>query len=321
MIAEQSFIAGENERGQRLDCALLARFPSSSRAFCKQSVDWGSVFVNDKPALKGTKLRPGDAVRVIRLKEMSDNRVRPNPNIDVPILFEDDALIAAGKPAGLAVQPLTCEEGGTLMNGLVARFPELAAVGDQPLMAGALHRIDANTSGLVLAARTNAAFADMRAQFAARGVKKVYLALVQGQVAVGGHLANDLAHEPDSAVCRMVDAQTLGGGARAMHAETDYKPIEWLGGYTLLEVTIFTGVTHQIRAQLSLAGMPVVNDTLYGAKPVRGETRHFLHAASATFTHPTRRQPCSIEAPLTEDFEAFLACRRADGGSSGNRDF
>jgi 23S rRNA pseudouridine1911/1915/1917 synthase len=321
MIEEQTFTAEEKERGQRLDCALLGRFPSSSRAFCKQAVDWGGVLVNGKPALKGSKLRLGDTVRVLKLKETNDNRVRPNQNIAVPILFEDDALIAVDKPAGLAVQPLTCEEGGTLMNGLVARYPELAAVGDQPLMAGALHRIDANTSGLVLAARTDAAFADMRAQFAARAVKKVYLALVQGQVALGGHLANDLAHQPDCTVCKMVDAQTLGGGAKAMHAETDYKPVEWLGNYTLLEVTIFTGVTHQIRAQLSLAGMPIVNDTLYGAKPVRGEMRHFLHAASASFTHPTLRQPCSIEAPLTEDFEAFLACRRAESSDGGNRDF
>jgi 23S rRNA pseudouridine1911/1915/1917 synthase len=127
--------------------------------------------------------------------------------VHVDILFEDEALIAVNKPAGLAVHPLTCEEHGTLMNGLVALYPELAALGDRPLMAGALHRIDTDTSGVVLVARTPAAFDGLRAQFAAQTVEKRYLALVEGHVAVGGVLVHDLAHQPGLPYCKMADAR------------------------------------------------------------------------------------------------------------------
>ena len=185
-------------------------------------------------------------------------------------------------------------------------YPELAAVGDQPLMAGALHRIDTGTSGLVLAARTQEAFEKLRAQFVAQTVEKVYLALVEGHVAVPGRLAHELAHHPSLPHCKMVDARSLAAPDRRMRAETLNRPRELAGPYTLLEVTIRTGVTHQIRCQLALGGWPVVNDTLYGARPVEGCGRHFLHALEARFAHPASGQLCRVRAPLTPDFEAFL---------------
>ncbi|MBO7655964.1 MAG: RluA family pseudouridine synthase [Kiritimatiellae bacterium] len=294
------------EAGRRLDQVLPARFPSSTRAFCRQAIAEGAVTLNGHPVPKGMKVRTGMRIRVTALKEAADLRVFPNPHIRPVILFEDDALIGVNKPAGLPVQPLSPDETDTLMNGLVARYPELAAVGDQPLMAGALHRIDTGTSGLVLAARTETAFTRVREQFAARQVTKVYHALVEGQIAVGNRLVNDLAHLPHSAVCKMVDARILSKPDRVMRAETAYRPIAWLGRSTLLEVTIQTGVTHQIRAQLALAGYPIVNDTLYGAKPVAGCGRHFLHAYAIAFEHPTRHQPFRLEAPYTPDFEERL---------------
>lgn len=307
MIQHTTFIVAADESGQRLDSVLLARFASSTRAFCRQAVEGGHVLVNGRPCLKGAKLRPGDTVAVDALKEARDNRVRPDAAVPVRIVFEDAHLIAANKPAGMPVHPLSCEEGGTLMNGLVARYPELAELGDQPLMAGALHRIDTGTSGLVLAARTPEVFANLRAQFEAQAVEKSYLALVEGRVPGPGRLAHELAHHPAFPCCKMVDARSLAAPDRRMRAETAYHPREWLGRYTLLEVTIRTGVTHQIRCQLALGGWPIVNDTLYGASPVEGCTRHFLHASGARLTHPALGQPCRLQAPLTEDFAAFIS--------------
>ena len=176
-------------------------------------------------------------------------------------------------------------------------------------MAGALHRIDTGTSGLVLAARTQAAFDGLRAQFDAQEVEKIYLALVEGHVAVPGRLTHELAHHPALPHCKMVDARSLAAPDRRLRAETAYKPLELVGRCTLLEVTIRTGVTHQIRCQLALGGYPIINDTIYGAKPVEGCTRHFLHAFEVRFKHPAHGQSCCIKAPLTADFESFMnAC-------------
>ena len=306
MIRDTRFDVLASESGQRLDVVLHARYPTANRAFCRQAVESGQVVVNGQLCLKGYKLRAGDAVAVARLKEACDNRVQPDASVQVPVVYEDSCLVAVNKPAGMAVHPLSSEERGTLMNGLVARYPELAEIGDQPLMAGALHRIDTGTSGLVLAARTPEAFEKLRAQFVAQTVEKIYLALVEGHVAVPGRLTHELAHHPSLPHCKMVDARSLAAPDRRMRAETAYRPLGLYGSYTLLEVTIRTGVTHQIRCQLALGGWPVVNDTLYGARPVVGCSRHFLHALEARFMHPAGGQPCRIRAPLTSDFEAFL---------------
>jgi len=313
MLTDLTFTASPQEVGTRLDAALLARCPTSSRAFCRQAIEAGRVYVNGRPGLKGGKLAAMDIVQVQRLKERDDNRVQPDPDVPVDLVFADEALLAFNKPAGIAVQPLSSDERGTLMNGAVARFPELAALGDQPLMAGALHRIDAETSGLVLAARSAQAFDALRAQFAAQTVEKRYLAVVEGHVAVPGRLTHDLAHHPGLAFCRMVDARSLVGAPRRLHAETAYRPLGFIGPNTLLEVTIFTGVTHQIRCQLALGGWPIVNDILYGARPVAGCTRHLLHALAARFTHPVSGRPCCIEAPAPEAFQPISEGQRTRG--------
>ena len=306
MIEEKSFKVEES--GVRLDAALLARFPSSTRAFCRDAVSDGKVLVNGRPARKGDKLRAGDAVEVKELLEANDNRVRPDRSITLVELFADDALLAYDKPADMPVQPLTHSETGTLMNGVVAHHPEVASVGDQPLMAGALHRIDAGTSGLVLVARTQQAFDSMRDQFAAQTVEKTYLAMVEGAVAVGGTLENDLAHTPGLPYCKMGEWRSMRvteaerAKLKPLHAVTKYRPIgrSMLQNQelTLLEVTIFTGVTHQIRAQLALAGMHIVNDRLYGAFAVENEIGHRLHALSAKFRHPVSSTEMELRTQL-----------------------
>ena len=295
------------EGGVRLDAALLCAFPSSTRAFVKDAIERGEVRVNGRSAAKGLKLKGGESVEIRALLEAKDNLVAPAGSCPHAI-FEDDALLAFDKIAGMPVQPLSCRETGTLMNAVVTRYPECRPLGDVPLMAGALHRIDADTSGLVLVARTAAAFDNLRAQFAAQTVKKTYLALVEGAVAVGGTLENELVHDPTLPFCRMIDArhnhltQSQCTRLKPLRAVTQFEPI----GHTtraneertLLKVTIFTGVTHQIRAQLALAGMHIVNDRLYGAFAVENQVGHALHAYSAAFAHPVSGNPVEIQTPL-----------------------
>ena len=290
MIEDADFIVETG--GIRLDAALLSRFPSSTRAFCRTACAEGDVSVNGRPAIKGQKLQGGERIHVRRLAEASDNRVAPNPAVHVRCVFEDAALLAFDKPAAQPVQPLTYRETGTLMNGVVAHWLDVRDVGDQPLMAGALHRIDADTSGLVLVARTPAAFEALRAQFAAQTVKKTYLALVEGSVTLP--------------FCRMIDISRARARVKAapLHAVTQFTPVARTScgneERTLLEVTIYTGVTHQIRAQLALAGMHIVNDRLYGAFAVENQVGHCLHALAASFRHPVSNDEMEIRTPYPD---------------------
>ena len=302
MIEHVSFTA---TGGIRLDAALLMRFPSTTRALVREACAAGDVKVNGRPTEKGRKLKGGETIEIVALPETADNRVQPNRAVAVRPLFEDAALLAFDKPAGIPVQPLSRHEADTLMNGVVARWPEVAAVGDAPFMAGALHRIDADTSGLVLVARTQAAFEAMRAQFAAHTVEKTYLALVEGAVAAGGTLENDLLHDPSLPYCRMIVRKAKDKNEdRAMRAITTFRPLaltrRGMEELTLLEVKIRTGVTHQIRAQLAAAGMHIVNDRLYGAFAVEDMVGHCLHALAAAFVHPVSGTPCRIETPWPE---------------------
>ena len=308
MILNREFV--NEQSGVRLDAVLLGTYPTTTRAFVREAVEGGKVLVNGRRAAKGLKLRGGEQIAVSELLEAEDNLVRPNPAIRPRVVFEDAALLGLDKPAGLPVQPLSCAETTTLMNGVAARYPECIPLGDRPLMAGALHRIDADTSGLVLAARTAEAFEALRAQFTAQTVKKTYLALVEGSVAVGGTLENDLVHDPSLPFCRMIDArhnrlcEAEKRKLRPLHAVTNFKPI----GHTtveneertLLEVTIYTGVTHQIRAQLALAGFHIVNDRLYGAFAVENQTGHGLHAWAAAFRHPVSGDEMEIRTSLPD---------------------
>ena len=296
-----------NEGGVRLDAALLLHFPTSTRAFAREAIESGAILVNGRRAAKGLKLRGGETVEVRELAEACDNVVAPDPSVRLREVFADDALLAYDKPSGMPVQPLKRSELGTLMNGVAARHPECIPLGDRPLLAGAVHRIDADTSGLVLVARTAEAFENLRGQFAAQTVEKTYLALVEGTVAAGGTLENDLVHDPTLPFCRMIDihhnrlTRAQCEGLKPLHAVTNFKPVEFISTeteeQTLLEVTIFTGVTHQIRAQLALAGMHIVNDRLYGAFAVENMTGHCLHALAAKFRHPVSGDPMDLRTP------------------------
>ena len=307
MISNLQFV--NEARDVRLDVAVLLHCPTSTRAFVREAINAGAVAVAARPggelkkAAKGLKLRGGEMILVRALAEAADNLVKPAGDCPAPV-FEDAALLAFDKPAGIPVQPLAHDEVGTLMNAVVTRYPECLPLGDRPLMAGALHRIDAGTSGLVLVARSAAAFSALRAQFSEHRVEKTYLALVEGNVAVGGTLEHELVHDPSLPYCRMVDARHARfalDGRRIMKAITNFRPVAHTTveneERTLLEVKIFTGVTHQIRAQLALAGMHIINDRLYGAFAVEDQVGHCLHALAAKFQHPVSGVDTEIRTP------------------------
>lgn len=273
----------------RLDVFTLQACPSSTRGSVRAAIADGRVLLDGRRALKGAKVGPGSTVEIVELEEACDVRIAPNVSVCPRIVYDDGELLGADKPAGMAVQPLSPRETGALMNGLVAMAPEIAAVGDDPMMAGALHRIDTWTSGLVLASRSDQLWRAMRDLFAARKVRKTYLALVEGRVAKASKVACRLAHDPSRTYCRMVRSDD----ASAMYAETAYRPLRASGRRTLVEAVITTGVTHQIRAQLALDGFPIVGDPIYGRRdPAFGGQA--LHALSVEFVHPTTGRAVTI---------------------------
>lgn len=289
-----------NER-IRLDAYILSQCPTSSRALVRDALARGDITVDGRIALKGAKLKNGSIVSIKELLEEGDNKIQPDSSITPSIIYEDEFLLGIDKPPAIPVHPLSARETGTLLNGVIAKYPHLQLVGDQPLVSGAVHRIDTGTSGLVIVAKDNDTFSKMRQAFAERKVIKKYLALVEGQVLREGKVSCELVHDPTINHCRMIDKTQIKRKAdltklRPMLAETSYKPLTRLKTSTLLEVTILTGVTHQIRSQLSMTGHPIEGDTLYGA---RASTKipkdaFCLHSYSAEFTHPVTKAPLRL---------------------------
>lgn len=290
----------EDVAAGRLDKAVLARAPGSTRALVAACFAAGGVRAGGRTASKSGRPEPGVRIDVSGLAETGDRAVAPEPDAPLAVVWEDASVVAFDKPAGQACHPVRPLERGTLAGAALARYPELAAVGGDPAMPGLLHRLDAGTSGLVLAARTQAAFDAVRAQLTAHAARKVYLALVEGAVDRAGGVSGHLAHA-DSFRGRMrpVSGGALPRGERPMFAETFYRPLRRAGAFTLLEVSIFTGVTHQIRCQLASIGHPVAGDALYGARPLppAAGPGHRLHALAATFVHPATARPLTIRTP------------------------
>jgi 23S rRNA pseudouridine1911/1915/1917 synthase len=292
----------------RLDRFLRERYPGVRAPEIHAALREGRIRRNGRPAAKGDTLRGGDTLEVDGLRETSDWRIAPDSSIPLDVLRESPHWAACAKPAGMPTHPLRPDEKGTLANAMVARWPEIATFGEPPLMGGVLHRLDTDTSGIVLAARDPGSYAALRGQFAERTVVKTYLALVAGVVETSGRLENDLVHAA-ARPCRMTDAARIRTKERPMRAVTEYRPLSRHGGFTLLEVVIRTGVTHQIRCQLSLAGHPLAGDALYGGPVHPGLSRHFLHAVKVAFSDPATGRPVTIEAPLPPELQAVCAKR------------
>src|SRR5216684_3888548 len=303
------------DAGKRLDQFLATRLESVSRARVQEVIAEGKVLVNDAPAKVSLKLRGGERISVLGEAQRAPLKAVAE-EIPLDIVYEDDNLAVINKPAGMMVHAGAgatddARNRGTLVNALLHHLGSLSGVGGE-LRPGIVHRLDKETSGLILVAKNDAAHRKLSAQFAAREVKKKYVALAHGWVKKdSGTLAQSISRDP---VRRMKMTTRLAGGRTAV---THYRVVRRLdtkyGKFTLLDVKIDTGRTHQIRVHLSAIGHPVVGDTTYGApRQARGKnavislSRNFLHAAELEFKHPQTGDVIALKSDLPELLREFL---------------
>jgi 23S rRNA pseudouridine1911/1915/1917 synthase len=287
------------DAGKRLDLFLLEKLPQYSRARLQGWIKRGRVIVNGTLP-KASLLLHGSERITVEPAELTALKATAE-DIPLDILYIDDDVIAVNKPAGMVVHAGAGRTEGTLVNALLHHFEkQLSSVsGDE--RPGIVHRLDKETSGTLLVARTDAAHRNLAEQFAGRTVEKTYIALVHGAVKQEtGRITAKITRDPVRRI-RMTAKRETGRTAL-----TDYRVLRRFEKFTLLEVRIGTGRTHQIRVHLSSIGHPVAGDRLYGA-PASERSRFFLHAQRIRFTSPSTGQPVTVEAPLAPELEDWLA--------------
>src|SRR5579862_5172861 len=315
--------ATADDAGKRLDQFLAGHLPETSRARVQQLISQDLVLVNDSAAKASLRLRGGERVAVLATAQPAPLRAIAE-NIPLDIVYEDDDLAVVSKPAGMMVHAgagATEDQRnrGTLVNALLHHFGQLSSVGGE-LRPGIVHRLDKDTSGLIVVAKSDESHRKLAAHFAGRQIKKKYLALVQGWLKrERGTIDSSISRDR---VRRTRMTTRRAGGREAISHYTVLRKLDSpYGKFSLLEVQIDTGRTHQIRVHLASLGHPVVGDVLYGAHRElhsRDNTeaslslpRNFLHAAALQFSHPKNAEVLSFSAPLPAELEDFL--RRIGG--------
>jgi 23S rRNA pseudouridine1911/1915/1917 synthase len=316
----QEFTASAEEAGQRLDRVVAARYPDLSRTRVQELIDAALILVNGRAAKGSLRLR-GDERVTVEIQRRRPIRAEAEA-IPLDILYEDDDVIAVNKPAGMMVHAGAGNTRGTLVNALLGRGQALSQ-GDDTLRPGIVHRLDKDTSGIILIAKNDAAHAKLGEAFRSRVVKKTYIALVHGLLASEqGRIDLAIGRDPKRRV-RMT-ARRSATLAKAREARTDWRTLARIDTTTLVEVELHTGRTHQIRVHFSALRHPVVGDLLYGAPqqvrvgkitlPPLG--RNFLHAAKLGFAQPRTAAWIALRAPLPQHLRAFLQQLAAATGDS-----
>ena len=316
------FEVGAAGDGQRLDLVASKRLPDISRSEAARWVEAGFVLLDGRVRRPGHRCHAGQRVRIAAPGDGrsplfgapgENDPLSPEP-VPLQVLHEDPWLVVIDKPAGLVVHPGPGHHGGTLANGLIHRYPEIARVGS-PGRPGLVHRLDRGTSGVLVAARTEPARLRLTEAFAERQVEKQYLALVMGRFGEQRRIAEPIGRDPKNGQryrCR---------GRHARQAETEAWPLEELPLSTFVGIRLHTGRTHQARVHLAHSGYPIAGDLMYGpGAPRRGGgqagaalrrlERPALHAAEIAFTHPGTGEPVRFRTPLAEDFERTLTALR-----------
>jgi 23S rRNA pseudouridine1911/1915/1917 synthase len=317
---EETVTLEAESSGERLDVFVARRCPGLSRSLVQRLIREGRVAVGDRPTRAGHRLERGDRV-LVRMPPEEPEQLRPEP-IPLTIVYEDSDLLVVDKPAGLTVHAAAglpasakggpasdegqaCVRRGTLVAALLAYRPELAGVGG-PERPGIVHRLDRDTSGLLVVAKNEAARAALARQWKERQVEKGYLALVHGRLeppqgVIDAPIGRDPRHRQRMAVVEG------GRAARTAYRVRRYLPETPRGRdvYSLVEVTPSTGRTHQIRVHFAALGHPLVGDRVYG-RPSAVLRRQFLHAHRLAFRHPLDGRPLEFESPLPEDLRQAL---------------
>ena len=295
--------------GQRVD-RVVALVAEVSRSTAADLVATGRVLLDGAPPERASQKVTAGSRLLVHVVD-PDRSLVPEPGLDVPLVHTDDTVLVVDKPAGMVVHPGSGVQEGTLVHGLLARFPELAAIGSPEDRPGIVHRLDKGTSGLLMVARTAAARESLTAQLQARSVDREYLALVLGDMESDrGVIDAPLGRSPSNALRRAV--VTSGRPAR-----TTYEVVHRFGAVagrpplTLMRCRLETGRTHQIRAHLEAIGHPVVGDETYRGQHRRpaldpGPGRPFLHAGLLGFDHPVSGQRLRFASPLPADLAAVL---------------
>lgn len=303
-----TFTIGPDDVGVRLDAFLASQIQGWSRARLQRLIETEDVLVNGKPAKASHKLREHDELEV-ELISPATTTFTPEA-IPIEIVHEDDTLVVVNKPAGLVVHPAAGIHSGTLANALAYHFQQLPNGGS--VRPGIVHRLDRDTSGLLVVAKTDAALENLSDQFRARTVYKSYAALVHGRVPTdSGKIEQPLARDPTNRTRMAV----VRGGRGALSL---YRVNRRFNRFTLLNVELKTGRTHQIRVHLAWLKHPVVGDETYGGgrdntildprlrAAIRGLGRHFLHAEKLAFEHPTTGERVLYQSPLPPELSNLL---------------
>jgi 23S rRNA pseudouridine1911/1915/1917 synthase len=302
------YLVPPEHQGQRLDIFLSVTAKLDlSRSQIKKLIEDADITVNGRPAEPSYKIKTGDKVRVV-VPPPPELTLKPQ-DIRLDIIYEDNDVIVVNKPRGLVTHPAPGHSSGTLVNALLAHCDHLASLG-APLRPGIVHRLDKDTSGLIVAAKTDAAYRSLVKQLKDRTVEKTYVALVHGvikqdagviEAAIGRHPVN----RQKMAVLQGTGDRGSGTGAR--EALTTFKVLQRFKEYTLVEVKIKTGRTHQIRVHMSHLGFPLVGDPAYGGqKDEFGVKGQLLHAGKLAFVHPATGKRVEFEAGLPKAMAEVL---------------
>ncbi|NPV91431.1 MAG: RluA family pseudouridine synthase [Firmicutes bacterium] len=290
---------GREDAGQRIDAWTAAKLPEMTRSYLRKLLEEGRVMVNQKPVKASYRIQPGDRVEVFIPPPTTLEVVAQE--IPLSVVYEDQDIVVIDKPPGLVVHPAAGNYQGTLVNALLAHCDDLSSIGGVA-RPGIVHRLDKDTSGLLVAAKNDLAHQSLAQQIKERRMSRRYLALVHGTIrenegrveaAIGRHATD-----------RKRMAVVKKGGKMAI---THYRVLERLPGCSLIEAVLDTGRTHQIRVHLAYLGHPVVGDPTYGQKkPDRGMPGQALHAYRLEFDHPRSGERLRFEAPLPERFSDLL---------------
>jgi 23S rRNA pseudouridine1911/1915/1917 synthase len=296
-----SLLVPEEAGGDRLD-RFLAELPEvSSRSAAERLVESGSVRVDGSARPKSYRLEGGEELEV-ELPPEKPSALEPEP-IDFRVVYEDEHLLVVDKPAGLVVHPGAGHGSGTLVHGLVG----VAAGGGEEDRPGIVHRLDRDTSGLLVVARTDEAHTRLQEMVRGRALERHYVALVRGRPrSWRGTIDAPIGRDRDEPTRQSLDTDT------PREAVTHFEVAELLGGHALLDVRLETGRTHQIRVHLAAVDLPVVGDPVYGI-PDQALGRQFLHANRLVFDHPFTGERIDLESPLPPDLDAYLGRLRASG--------
>ena len=299
----QVYVVSEEQAGQRLDHFLVAALDGISRTAVQRMISAGQALVDGRASKAGYLLRSGDTVAISALQsERHAPEIQPQPT-PLAIVYEDQDLLVVNKPAGMVVHPARGHFGDTLLDMLLARYPEMGQFGDSE-RPGIVHRLDKDTSGLLIVAKNMRAQAALVEQMKQHAIIKRYLALVEGVVALdAGSIDAPIGRDPRY---RQQMAITT---ASSREARTHFRVVQRFSRHTLLLLQLETGRTHQIRVHLQAIGYPVVGDPVYGPTGKHDTlplSRQFLHAYQLAFNHPITGQRIELEAPLPKDLEQIL---------------